>query len=208
MSASSLRRLLLVIIVLILLAFFGQGIAERLFLNPLISGIWVLQPVIAVLHMLIWWGILLPAALMLALHSLRRKDEPENEQEAENGKVTSRIESWAVWLNNLDESEYFRASLARQLGDLAMQVLGQKERLEPDEAREKFNRGGYDLPPEIIRYLQWGYSRRPLARPPDIQERIANLFSFKKDRFEIETLVEFLEQELEISTPPTHTEES
>jgi len=103
----------------------------------------------------------------------------------------------AVWVERVRlarRSPYFRRALARRLGRLALAVLAQTGRHDPDALKARLLRGELEgdgeVPPEVAAYLAWGLLG--VGRPPEPPARRADPLRMPR------TLIRHLERRLHL----------
>ena len=173
MSSAARRRLLLGGLILLLtipLAFLlshaAGGIVRDLLVWPFLYLAWVARLYLRTVPQALFWGgllffgvVLLVIDVLFARHRAGRGDmeRPTSAKEvpADNGPV-SRL---AGQIQNAARSAYFRGTLARDLGKLALQIEGDGE----GAGGESIQRGLDDLdaPPEVMAFLMEG--ERPIS---------------------------------------------
>ena len=101
---------------------------------------------------------------------------------------------------------YFRRQLIRQMTELTLETFQQNERLTREEAKARLRGRQSPLTPEVQAYLDQGTRRLTLVeedRPPSGLRRLVALFEDASHGSavpdpELEALVTFLEEELEV----------
>jgi hypothetical protein len=126
---------------------------------PFLYGLWIARLYVESLPQTLFWVLLIIAALIIAGGSLIGRSKPRAKARAIEGEPTGRVTQWAMRIRLGNQGEYFRARLARRLGQLALATLAHREHRTLEEIREALESGEFDGPKEIAAYLQAGLAR-------------------------------------------------
>jgi hypothetical protein len=148
------------------------------------------------------WATFLALALLVALGSLRRGKKALPKLEEIQGDHPGRVQALTAWIGKTAQGDYFRWRFARYLEDLSVQVLAHRERLTPEQVRDRLGAAALGVPPEIRAYLLAG--RKQMApMPGPILLRLSRLLrpggQTSPLHLDTERVVQFLEDQLEIS---------
>lgn len=191
------RRLLLFAaasLLVIALAWLLRDLVREAVVVPILY-LWGLVRFIAdVIPQMPVWAVFLVIVLLLALRSLGLKaptlDEDRKSEEPRRGRVGF----WVRRLKLASQGHYSRWRLARELGDLSVDMLAQRGRTSPDQVRQELRDGNVPAPPDVRRYLQAAVSTK--------SHRDFATFSAGANReplgADVARVVEFLEAQLEV----------
>lgn len=126
---------------------------------PLLYGLWIARLYIESLPQTLFWALLIIAALVIAGGSLIGRRKPRAKARAIEGEPKGRVTQWALRIRLGTQGDYFRARLARRLGQLALATLAHRQHRPMEEIREMIESGELDGPKEIAAYLQAGLAR-------------------------------------------------
>lgn len=203
------KRLLLPIVLILLLtvplALLLRDFARDVVLVELWRMFWGARILFESLPQLLIWGLLLVALLVIAIRSLVRRKGIRREEAEEEVESQGQVRVLAKWIQRALEGEYFRWSLAQRLGGLTWEVLAHRERITPDQVKQRLRAGMLDLPPVIQAYLQSAHSSSP-AMSAGLLARIRDRFgsgaqSLSLD-YSLEGVVRFLEEQLQVPAQP------
>lgn len=116
---------------------------------------WTLRLVFETLPQTPLWFLFLAVVAFLAVRSLLRQPRPRRPTEAEV-EHEGQLHRLVRWIEQAREGEYFRWSLSRQLGELALDVLAHEQRAAPGQIRRRLRAGELDAPPEVLACLEAG----------------------------------------------------
>lgn len=184
----------------ILLGLALQGVARASLVMPLLYLAWLADLVFRSVPGWLWWAWFLIVALVIAGRSLRVRPRPEPVERPERRLTAGVIRAWMGRLQSGEQGAYFRWRLARDLAELALQLLAYREGsgVAPRERSQALEQ--LAAPPEIAAYLQAGLTAPPW-QPHDLRSRLARLWrSLPGDAsLEVEpaTIAQFFERQLE-----------
>jgi hypothetical protein len=144
--------ILLLVMVAALLAFVMQESVRTILLLPLLYVIWLVGLVLASFPHILWWLIFLAFLFWLAsrnlfrLPSFGRRRIPTEEQ-------LNQLETWMKRIDQSKHGYYFRWRLARQISQLALNIVAIQERLSPDQARQALLASRLNLPSDMQAYM-------------------------------------------------------
>ena len=179
------------------LAFIMRDIVRSFILPPILYIIWILRIVHGTLPQIFWWGLFLFLLLIIAARSLTRRADPKLQNDIKNVERESRLEKWTRWIEQTKKVGYFRWFLAHELSILTIDVLTSQDRLTTEQVLSRLMQNKYDLPPDMLEYIQNGLDVRKSFTQGEFEKR---LFVFKKSSpldIDPETIIEFLEREID-----------
>jgi hypothetical protein len=193
------KRMILPALLLLvaLLAFLIQDFIRELFLYPLVYLYWSLRLVYEGIPGVVWWGIVITLLILLALSSLSRKEKRARGAVEYGGHSLSRPQTWMHRLKKTKHGEYFKWQLAREVSQLALESLANKERLTLEQARESLAAGRLKLPPHIQAYLAAGALSNSFGHYSQIEANLRVPGTRSPIDLDPEDIVSFLESKLE-----------
>lgn len=146
-------RLLLLVLLLMaaaVLALLFREVARVIIVLPLLYLVWLAGLLWRSIPQGLIWGIFIIVALRVAVGSLlarrRRVDERVRQEEMRHWGG-ARI--WAKWVELAGRGGYYRQRLARQVTELTVSVLAQREHIPVELVEEELAAGRLDVPPRI-----------------------------------------------------------
>ncbi len=189
------------ILLIIILAIALNGVVREAIAPAVLAWVWRVSLMSRGFPQVIVWAFFIALIPIIAVFSLLegRPSEPEpkavDEQRYE-GEVTV----WAKRLRQAPEGAYFRQQLLRPLANLTLRALAYTERLTRAETKEMLGDGRIAVPPEIQKFLDKGLkARAPSRLASSRRARKQNRAQTAGQETEIETILQFLENELEVT---------
>jgi hypothetical protein len=171
---------------------------------PLSYMLWFAGIIFETIPQIWFWTGLIFIVLILAMRSLNRERQPPPSAPGKSSRpARGRIDVWAERINMLLKGRYSRHRFGYFIGKLILDVLSHEERLSFRDVERRLEQGEPDVPPIVRDYL---FSRlRPAyteARP-NFLTRLKHFFRLEKPltarlNTELETIVKFLEDQLEV----------
>jgi hypothetical protein len=203
------RRLsLLMTIILALtvpLALLFRDFVRDVFLVELLRMFWGARLLYESLPQLPLWVLLLVLLVVIAVRSLIRRPGVARQQVEPEAEPQGQVRVLARWIERASRGEYFRWSLAQHLGGLAWEIMAQREHTTPAQLKERISAGNLDLPPVVEDYLQPDRLPRHSAVTgfvSAIRGRLGMAGSLPAPDPDLETVVEFLEDQMQIASSP------
>jgi len=163
---------------------------------PIWYVIWLGQLLFQAIPQSLLWALFLTVALVVAVRSLLKRPQPEEESAIEpihSGQVRVLVS----WIQHQEESDYFKRRLAQHLGNLTLEALAYQRRLTLRESRQHLR--SLDAPPEIRAYLQAGLTPTP-SRPISLASRLLHSLGLRRTTSPLdldpEIVVQFVERQL------------
>jgi hypothetical protein len=161
------RRLLMLATVIVL---FGlilalvRGLAREILVEPLLYALWSLQSLLVSLPEALLWGLVVFAAFVIGLRSLA--DTPTFQFTGRRYRERyGRVEGWVRLLGQARREDYARWRLAQRIAHLASELVVERERIDPRQARHALEHTTADLPSDVRAFFHSGLtSFRPRER--------------------------------------------
>jgi hypothetical protein len=160
------NRLLLLglgLLLAVLIAAAVRGAVRDTVVAPLLLLLWGAQLLLGSLPQALPWGLLVALALVLAVGSLSGLRAPAFRRRAAP-EAAGRTATWLRLIRLTGRDEYARWRLAQRLAQLALELLGEREGLAPQQARRRLEDPSLAAPDEVRAYLRAGlagYQPRP-----------------------------------------------
>jgi len=136
----------------LLLAFLvGPDLRERI-TATILFGLWVASLVLGTLPQVLFWGVFLILALLLAFYSLYRERRGAPVESGVRLASGGRVSTLARWVRESTRGLYFRRRLAYHLLNLVLEARGHSLSNASDRG-ELLRSGRLDLPPESQDFL-------------------------------------------------------
>jgi hypothetical protein len=151
------RHLLLAGAILLLalpLALLLRDFVREVFVVELLRVLWTVRLLFESVPQLLWWGLFLLAAVLVAIRSLGWRQRRGRRLVAKKAGPVGPVQDLAKRIERAAEGDYFRWSLGVYLSDLAWEVMAQRERTTAEQVRQRFEAERMDLPPVVQAYLQ------------------------------------------------------
>ncbi len=179
---------------------------RRVLVMPLLYLAWVVNLLLAVVPQFIYWFFFLVVVLAVTLQSmfrlfqvLRLQSRRQRPGKALPGPA-GRVEVWTRWIGLARQrraSSYFKWRLGQLLGELAVEVLAEREQLSFQQVRERLEAGTLDLPPDVRAYFASGLLLKSFDHFASLRDRLrANKAADPLD-LAPERVVDFLERQLQ-----------
>jgi hypothetical protein len=200
------RRLLffgLVLLLAVPLVLLFQGVTREVLVLQLWRFIQAVRILVAGVPQAPVWILFVGVVLFIAMRSLFRPLETQGKGPEEEVEYPGQVRILAASIERTAQGEYFRWTLARQVGELILGVLAYEERTTPEQMRQALRTDGLSLPPAIQTYLQVGF-RPAFSRPTNLLSRLKRwlLSSIRGVPLSIdpslERVIQFLEDQLEV----------
>jgi len=188
----------------VLLMFSLRNFVREMFALPLSYAIWLIGILMQTIPQVWLWTGLVVIALIWALRSLDRERRPAP---AAPGKSTyparGGIDVWADRINMLLTGKYSRHRFGYFIGKLILDVLSHEERVNFRDIERRLERGEIDAPPVVRDYLLSRLRSSLTEAKPNLLTRFKRFFRLEKPptgqlNAELETIVTFLENQLEV----------
>lgn len=209
------RRLWLVLLVVALLALplalYLQDFS-RMLLTELLSVFWLIRHQLESIPQTSAWQLLAVLVVVVAIGSLFGWSRSPLGDDAEPVQVPGHVRELSLWIRRAAEGRYFRWTLKRYVRNLAWEIMAYRARTTPRRLQQRFRAGDLELPPVVADYVR---SADALSSPP--RPRLRDLFSRPGGEAQdappsedgqaslaprLETLVQFLEDQLEVEHDP------
>lgn len=206
------RRILtiaLAVLAIIVLGFALIGIVRQFIAPFVLRTIWRVYLMSDSIPQVMIWAIFVAFIPVLAVFVLIGEYKGDADDTGlEIKRQRGRVSELHRMIRRSGRGPYFRRQLVRQMTQLTLETLRQSERLTEEEAKAHIRGQQSPLAPEVQAYLDQGTRRLALVEDEDVSpsglRRLLALFDDAEDGSgvpdpELETLVAFLEQELEVS---------
>ena len=197
-------RLLLaggVLLLTILLVIVFRVAVQEIVVEPLWNIIVVVHLFLSYLPQELFWTLFILAALYLAGRSLAGRGRPPRSRPTEM-QYPGQVGAWARRIHLVARGDYSRWYFLQYLGKLIVSVLADRERLDPREIRRRLKAGELDVPPEVQACIQAEMAGGVPRRLPDVILRLWQRLKTRPQRAssdsDLETIVQFLEHQLEV----------
>lgn len=145
-------------IITALLALLLRDFVRENIVAPLLNTAWIAWIGLLSVPQVVFWGLFLLVALVVALRSLSANAPPlrlGGVRYAEPYVSPSRYGYWRTALGALARSSFAHERVERELQNLVVQILAEQRRLAPDELRDQIYAGAADLSgePALIQNL-------------------------------------------------------
>jgi len=205
------RRLLtiaLAVAAIIVLAFALIGVVRQFIAPFILRTIWRVYLMSDSIPQVMIWAVFVAFIPVLAVFILIGEysgtvDDTGLEVKRQRGRVSD----LRRMIRRSGRGPYFRRQLIRQMTELTLETLQQTERLTREEAKERLRGRQSPLTPDVQDYLDQGARRLTLVEEDVPRSGLRRLLALFEDASngsatadpELEVLVTFLEQELEVS---------
>lgn len=198
----------LAIIAVVVLAVALIGVVRQFVAPFILRTIWRVYLMSDAIPQVMIWAIFVAFIPVLAVFVLigEYSGEPDDTG-IEVTRQRGRVSELRRMIRRSGRGPYFRRQLIRQMTELTLEAFQQNERLTREEAKAQLRGRESPLSPDVQAYLDQGRRRLTLVeeeRPPSGLQRLFALFEDVSNGSaipdpELEALVTFLEQELEVS---------
>jgi hypothetical protein len=171
---------------------------------PLTYIFWIVGVILETIPQIWIWTGLVVIALTLAMGSLNREHRPLPASPGRSSHpARGRIDVWAERITLLLRGKYSRHRFGYFIGKLVLDVLSHEERLSFKDVERRLEQGETDVPPIVRDYLSSRLRPTHTEARPNFLTRLKRLFGLEKPlstrlNAELETLVKFLEDQLEV----------
>ncbi len=189
------------ILLIIVIAIALNGVVRETIAPAVLAWVWRVSLMSRGFPQVIVWAFFIALIPIIAVFSLLegRPSEIETpiiEEQRYEGEVTT----WAKRLRQAPEGAYFRQQLLRPLANLTLYTLAYNERLTRAETKEMLASGQLAITPEMQNFLDKGLKTRTHSQlSPSRRDRKQSQAQTAGQEAEIETILQFLENELEVS---------
>lgn len=193
-------RWTLVVLAVAVAVYSLRALIRQFIVQPIFQLGWNLYQVYAALPQQWVWSGLVFVGVLLGIRALskgRARDELDDDTKR---YYPSRVETWERWLDLADQGELYRLKLARELSDLTLSTLANREGESMAIVRRKLQNGGILLPDESIKLIDFS----PQFDDSSPILKFIHQFTRKNQRtsiqVEVEETVRYLESELEVES--------
>jgi len=179
------------------LAVLLRDLVREALVEPLAYLLWLVRLELESLPQAIAWVALIVIGLLLAGRSLVAGAAPARRAAPGERDYAGQVEATVRWLNLTTHGDYYKWRLAQRLSELALEALAQREQIGVEEARRRLDDGRLDVPPDIRAYLQAGLQPDYFGRLPRPRWRWRLRAPSSSLDLAPETVVRFLETQLE-----------
>jgi hypothetical protein len=200
------RRLLPIVFVALLaipLALALRDFVRDVFVVELLRILWAGRILFESLPQWPMWVLLLVVLVFIALGSLGRAPRPAQKKKEPEIAQQGQVQVLARWIRRTSQGTYFRWRLAHYLGGLAWDVMAHRAHTTPKKLKQRQQAGKLDLPPVVQEYLQSAQSIDsvpPASLLSRLWARLGRGVSSTAYDPALESVIQFLEAELEISS--------
>ncbi len=200
--------LLVTLLVEAYLFIFMQDAVKESIILPLASMFFEFNRMLRSIDQVVYWAILVVIGLLLLYTFAAQVIPPPTGRSARftSSWSNSRFRNWRHYLESFDNSNFASENLAFELSRLIANIYALHEELSPGQVLGMAEEGTLNLPPEIRELLRT--RRFSTVRPK--RTWIDKLFNRKRSRkakpaqrtpahAEVEMIIAFIEQELEVS---------
>lgn len=189
---------LIFVLFLAILALFLRETFREIIIQPLFLILSFLQLAYLSIPQGFQWAALIGIGILVAFRSLYIRQKRVHEEMEVPAEERSRLQTWARWLELSQEGQYFQLHMARQLGDLTLDVIAHKEAESVEQLRERARAGETKTPHHVLEFLDLRLSRINYRRFQQVLPRL-NLGSPRSlQELGYEPIVDYLESELEL----------
>jgi hypothetical protein len=186
-------RIGLVLLAILIVAVILNGVIRETIAPAVLAWVWRVTLMSRGFPQVIVWAFFIALIPIIAVFSLIQTEAREElEPEMEGKHYNGRVHDWYRRLARMHEGDYFQDRLNRELAQLALETLAYEERLTGDEIKERLKNGQLPLSEEVSRFLKTGL-RTGIRQ----QSGWSNGQAVGRSA-DIETILEFLEEELEV----------
>ena len=191
-------RWTLVVLAVVVAVYSVRAVIRQFIVQPIFQLGWNLYQVYAALPQQWVWSGLVFVGVLLGVQALSKGQAREELDDDTKRYYPSRVETWERWLDLADKGELYRLKLARELSDLTLSTLANREGESMAIVRRNLQNGGILLPEESIRLINFS----PQVDDSSPILKIIHRFTRKDQRTsiltEVEETVKYLESELEV----------
>ena len=193
-------RWTLVVLAVVVAVYSVRAVIRQFIVQPIFQLGWNLYQVYAALPQQWVWSGLVFVGVLLGVQALSKGQAREELDDDTKRYYPSRVETWERWLDLADKGELYRLKLARELSDLTLSTLANREGESMAIVRRNLQNGGILLPEESIRLINFS----PQVDDSSPILKIIHRFTRKDQRTsiltEVEETVKYLESELEVES--------
>lgn len=191
-------RWTLVVLAVAVAVYSLRALIRQFIVQPIFQLGWNLYQVYAALPQQWVWSGLVFVGVLLGIRALSKGRAREELDDDTKRYYPSRVETWERWLDLADQGELYRLKLARELSDLTLSTLANREGESMAIVRRKLQNGGILLPDESIKLIDFSPQFDDIS--PIL--KFIHQFTRKNQRtsiqVEVEETVRYLESELEV----------
>jgi len=142
-----------------------------------------------------WWLVLFILAIYAAWVFLtRRKSVPSSSQSGTRN--LSRAMVWIQWIERSKRGDYSRWLLARQIAQLALQIIAHQEKQTVEWAKEEIISSRYQLPAGVEDFIRIGITTPTFPQYTDLIRRKSRKKERKPLEMKVDELIRFLENSM------------
>ncbi len=189
------------ILLIIIIAIALNGVVRETLAPAVLAWVWRVSLMSRGFPQVIVWAFFIAIIPIIAVFSLLegRLSEPEPEAAVEQ-RYEGEVTVWVKRLRQAPEGAYFRQQLLRPLANLTLHTLAYKERLSRAETKEMLANDRIAIPPEMQQFLKKGLKARVHSQlTPSRRGKKQSLAQIAAQEAEIENILQFLENELEVT---------
>ncbi len=149
-----------------------RDLVRAVIVIPLLYIVWLGRLVYLSIPQPLLWAIFLALALFIMVRSLHARAQLQQPSRPAEPAHVGRITVWARRLDRMTRGDYFRWCVARDLGQLGLELLAYCERLSPGRHDVRREIEKLEAPPEIHAFLRAGLLL-PSSRPISLLSRLA-----------------------------------
>ena len=201
------KRLLAITLVALLaipLALVLRDFVRDVFVVEFLRVLWAGRILFESLPQWPMWVLLLLVLVFIAAGSLGRVTKPVQKEKEPEVAHQGQVQALARWIRRTTQGTYFRWRLANYLGKLAWDVMAYRAHTTPQVLKQRQRAGRLDMPPVVQEYLQ-STQAIDFVAPPSflsrLRARLGRGASFAAYDPALESVIQFLEAELEITSP-------
>ena len=142
-----------------------------------------------------WWLVLFILAIYAAWVFLtRRKSVPSSSQSGTRN--LSRAMVWIQWIERSKRGDYSRWLLARQIAQLALQIIAHQEKQPVEWAKEEIISSWFQLPAGVEDFIKTGITTPTFPQYTDLIRRKGRKKGREPLELKVDEVVQFLENSM------------
>ncbi len=193
-------RWTLVVLAVVVAVYSVRAVIRQFIVQPIFQLGWNLYQVYAALPQQWVWSGLVFVGVLLGVQALSKGQAREELDDDTKRYYPSRVETWERWLDLADKGELYRLKLARELSDLTLSTLANREGESMAIVRRNLQNGGILLPEESIRLINFSPQVDDSSPILKIIHRFTRTDQRTSILTEVEETVKYLESELEVES--------
>jgi len=189
------------ILLIIIIAIALNGVVRETIAPAVLAWFWRVSLMSRGFPQVIVWAFFIALIPIIAVFSLLEGRPSEIETPVvEDQRYEGEVTTWTKRLRQAPEGAYFRQQLLRPLANLTLYTLAYNERLTRAETKEMLADGRITVTPEVQKFLDKGLKARTHSQlSPSRRARKQSQAQTAGQEAEIENILQFLENELEVS---------